>query len=276
MSTFKINDLVIYYSPDHLKIGKVINLDEQTPPTMGCIQWRHFYYIGDTPPPPPIHFPVERPTAWLSLDRLHLMPMFIQHPNMPREFADIPREDGFKFIVQTSNSHLIPAVVRNTHDMWGVYTVTGKRLHSSYIVGWHPAEAESPVISNAPPGVIVKVTAAAPPSATVAALKLPGKTPRTNEAHIQARIANHGAPDKDWPWCAINAGWNFARTLEEELTAVTAERDRLENLLSCVVDHATGGKLSKTTYAKETYYRAIDDHVTKERDEAFKEGEQSK
>lgn len=35
----------------------------------------------------------------------------------------------------------------------------------------------------------------------------------------------------------------------------------LSELFSCVVDYATGGKLSKTNYTKETYYQAISEYM---------------
>jgi hypothetical protein len=42
---------------------------------------------------------------------------------------------------------------------------------------------------------------------------------------------------------------------------------------SCVLDHATGGYLSKTAYDKDTMYAAIDDHVHRQCDEALKEAQ---
>lgn len=43
-----------------------------------------------------------------------------------------------------------------------------------------------------------------------------------------------------------------------------ADREYYEALdykFSCVIDHATGGKLSKTNYDKDTYYTYINQHV---------------
>lgn len=44
---------------------------------------------------------------------------------------------------------------------------------------------------------------------------------------------------------------------------------------SCVLDHATGGRLSKTSYDWETMRCEIDDYLQRERAEAFEEGKQA-
>ena len=50
-------------------------------------------------------------------------------------------------------------------------------------------------------------------------------TPRTDAAAFGSNIKNQSDSDKEWPWSAIDRGWDFARQLERELAAVTVERD---------------------------------------------------
>lgn len=79
------------------------------------------------------------------------------------------------------------------------------------------------------------------------------------------------------PFCVFLAlsilssvGW-LIWMLQQENRKRTKELVELEHLFGCVVDHATQGRLSKTNYAKEVYYNAIDDVLNRERDEAAKE-----
>lgn len=50
--------------------------------------------------------------------------------------------------------------------------------------------------------------------------------------------------------------------------------DQLYYRFSCVVCHATGGLLSKTNYPLAIMYEVIDDYIAREREEAFKEGQE--
>ena len=52
-------------------------------------------------------------------------------------------------------------------------------------------------------------------------------TPRTETERLGSNIKNQSDSDKEWPWSAIDRGWDFARILERELASVTAERDAL-------------------------------------------------
>lgn len=47
--------------------------------------------------------------------------------------------------------------------------------------------------------------------------------------------------------------------------------NHLSHRFSCVLEHATGGRMSKTNYTKETMYRYIDSHIRDLCDEAVKE-----
>ena len=62
-------------------------------------------------------------------------------------------------------------------------------------------------------------------------------TPRTETERLGSNIKNQSDSDKEWPWSAIDRGWDFARQLERELAAVTAERDVLRaDLCAFAVD----------------------------------------
>lgn len=49
------------------------------------------------------------------------------------------------------------------------------------------------------------------------------------------------------------------------------EYEEMAYRFSCVLDHATGGLMSKTNYTKEAMYASIDDHIKKICDEAVAE-----
>ena len=87
-------------------------------------------------------------------------------------------------------------------------------------------------------------------------------TPRTETERLGSNIKNQSDSDKEWPWSAIDRGWDFARILERELAAVAAERDALKAKLDmgtpCLFE---GGK------------RKDIQEVTAERDEATSEME---
>ena len=62
-------------------------------------------------------------------------------------------------------------------------------------------------------------------------------TPRTETERLGSNIKNQSDSDKEWPWSAIDRGWDFARILERELAAVAAERDVLRgDLCTFAVD----------------------------------------
>lgn len=46
----------------------------------------------------------------------------------------------------------------------------------------------------------------------------------------------------------------------------------VEHRFSCVLGHATGGRMSKTNYDWEIMQSAINDHLASERNDAFEEG----
>jgi len=50
----------------------------------------------------------------------------------------------------------------------------------------------------------------------------------------------------------------------EEIAVLRSQVEAYEeqlDVMSCVIDHATGGRASKTNYTKEVYYGLIDEHV---------------
>lgn len=55
----------------------------------------------------------------------------------------------------------------------------------------------------------------------------------------------------------------IARVAATRLKKYGAEIDDLAYRFSCLLDHATGGMLSKTNYDKQTMYTHVDDHVNK-------------
>ena len=50
-------------------------------------------------------------------------------------------------------------------------------------------------------------------------------TPRTETERLGSNIKNQSDSDKEWPWSAIDRGWDFARQLERELS----EAQRINN-----------------------------------------------
>lgn len=61
-------------------------------------------------------------------------------------------------------------------------------------------------------------------------MKTETDTPRTNAAQIQGNIQNQSDKDSQWPWSAIDRGYDFARELERELNAaMQAIRDIYTN-----------------------------------------------
>ena len=61
-----------------------------------------------------------------------------------------------------------------------------------------------------------------------------------------------------------------------KLHAEIKEYEEMAYRFACVLDHATGGYLSKTNYDKDTMYAAIDDHVHRQCDEALKDALEGK
>ena len=59
--------------------------------------------------------------------------------------------------------------------------------------------------------------------------------------------------------------------LLDELKARFNYYHDMEYRFACVLDHATGGMMSKTSYDRETMYGQIDEFVNKQCDEAVKE-----
>lgn len=57
-------------------------------------------------------------------------------------------------------------------------------------------------------------------------------TPRTDSEQIKGNIENQAATNQEWPWSAINRGYEFSRKLERELSIVTEHRDRLAEALN--------------------------------------------
>ena len=57
----------------------------------------------------------------------------------------------------------------------------------------------------------------------------------------------------------------------EYIAALDNDFSDLPHRFSCVLEHATGGKMSKTNYTKEAMYREIDGHIQDLCDEAVKE-----
>jgi hypothetical protein len=69
-----------------------------------------------------------------------------------------------------------------------------------------------------------------------------------------------------------------ATDAESKLAEVERERDefreecsRLDHMFSCVIDHATGGRASKTNYTREVYYQLIEEETMRAVDEAVEE-----
>lgn len=63
--------------------------------------------------------------------------------------------------------------------------------------------------------------------------------------------------------------------VKEEMSARLKEYSEMDYRFGCVLEQVTGGLMSKTTYSKEVMFDAIHKHLCEERDEAFKEGEES-
>lgn len=57
---------------------------------------------------------------------------------------------------------------------------------------------------------------------------------------------------------------------------IEAYEEDLRYRFSCVVEHATGGRLSKTNYAKEVYYTEIDDYMNETFEVWFEEERKSR
>lgn len=69
-------------------------------------------------------------------------------------------------------------------------------------------------------------------------------------------------------------GTAHGRALGEAITLIEelqTEVQRLEHALACLLDHVTGGLLSKTNYTNETMYQAADDYAQRCTDEAIEE-----
>ena len=69
-------------------------------------------------------------------------------------------------------------------------------------------------------------------------------------------------PETETPYKAL---YNFLK----------AENERLEYNLSCLLDYATGGLLSKTNYTKEAMYGAVDDYIERRIEKALNPKESS-
>ena len=77
-------------------------------------------------------------------------------------------------------------------------------------------------------------------------------TPRTETERLGSNIKNQSDSDKEWPWSAIDRGWDFARILERELAAVAAERDVLRgDLCTFAVDMERELSLATATIANQ-------------------------
>lgn len=63
----------------------------------------------------------------------------------------------------------------------------------------------------------------------------------------------------------------FVRIIAPE--AVEFEND-LRNRFSCLLDYATGGKLSKTNYTKQAMYGAVDEYIQGRVDDAVREAKE--
>ena len=65
----------------------------------------------------------------------------------------------------------------------------------------------------------------------------------------------------------------------EELLAELQTRFKwlydMEHRFACVLDHATGGMMSKTNYTEEAMYCQIDEHLNRQVDEAVKEEQEN-
>ncbi len=71
---------------------------------------------------------------------------------------------------------------------------------------------------------------AAEPEAEKGPSPAPGSdTPRTDAVKVAGNIKNQSDTENEWPWSAINRGYEFARTLERENTDL---KNRIANVMS--------------------------------------------
>jgi len=83
---------------------------------------------------------------------------------------------------------------------------------------------------------------------------------------IILRLDGSGITEANLDWPKLQGARAYRASREE-----AAAQDNILYVFSCVLDHATGGLLSKTNYTKETCYAAIDDYIMKMCDEAVAE-----
>lgn len=55
----------------------------------------------------------------------------------------------------------------------------------------------------------------------------PSDTPETDAAEQRQKVINQGIPDKEWPWYAIQSGFDFARELERQRDVAHEDARRL-------------------------------------------------
>ena len=82
-------------------------------------------------------------------------------------------------------------------------------------------------------------------------------------AEIEREFMTRNRPRTEQEWWAIDE----IERLREEITSFR----EMEYRFACVLDHATGGRMAKTSYAKETMYAEIDDHITRLVEDAVKD-----
>lgn len=80
----------------------------------------------------------------------------------------------------------------------------------------------------------------APDSASPMSAETFSDTPRTDAASVTGNIKNQSDTDTNWPWDAINRGYDFARQLEREIAALLRGNsllDRYRNAMAALEKH---------------------------------------
>lgn len=57
--------------------------------------------------------------------------------------------------------------------------------------------------------------------------------------------------------------WDSASFPNDVAKAIVADIDDISYRFSCLLDHATGGRMSKVYYTKEAMYAEVDDHINR-------------